>query len=58
MLLGDSALKRELFLRKCCVTDQNSKRVLLVDDEPGVLKVLRVFLELAGYTVFEAATAS
>ena len=33
-------------------------RILLVDDEPGIRKILRLFLEREGYTVFEAITAS
>jgi len=39
------------------MADKSSYRVLLVDDEPGIVKVLRMFLELAGYRVFEAANA-
>jgi len=39
------------------MADKNMYSVLLVDDEPGIVKVLRMFLELAGYRVFEAATA-
>jgi len=39
------------------MADKNSYSVLLVDDEPGIVKVLRMFLELAGYRVFEAANA-
>lgn len=35
-----------------------SNRVLLVDDEAGIRKILRMFLELEGYTVFEAVSAS
>jgi len=31
---------------------------LLVDDEPGIRKILRLFLELEGYIVFEAITAN
>jgi DNA-binding response OmpR family regulator len=33
-------------------------RILLVDDEPGIRKILRLFFELEGYTVFEAITAA
>ncbi len=33
-------------------------RILLVDDEPGIRKILRLFLELEGFTVFEAINAS
>jgi DNA-binding response OmpR family regulator len=40
------------------LTKQNPFRVLLVDDEPGIRKILRLFLELEGYTVFEAITAN
>lgn len=40
------------------VTDQNSYRILLVDDEPGIRKILRLFLELEGFEVFEAITAN
>ena len=31
---------------------------MLVDDEPGIRKILRLFLELEGYLVFEAITAN
>jgi Response regulator containing a CheY-like receiver domain and an HD-GYP domain len=37
---------------------KNQFRVLLVDDEPGIRKILRLFLELEGYLVFEAITAN
>jgi len=37
---------------------KESYRVLLVDDEPGIRKILRLFLELEGLTVFEAITAN
>jgi two-component system alkaline phosphatase synthesis response regulator PhoP len=40
------------------LTNQNPYRILLVDDEPGIRKILRLFLELEGYTVFEAITAN
>ena len=40
------------------MTKQNPFRILLVDDEPGIRKILRLFLELEGYTVFEAITAN
>jgi DNA-binding response OmpR family regulator len=33
-------------------------KILLVDDEPGIRKILRLFLELEDYTVFEAVTAN
>ena len=46
------------FSGKSRVTNQNSYRILLVDDEPGIRKILRLFLELEGYTVFEAITAN
>jgi CheY-like chemotaxis protein len=45
-------------LDKCIVAKQNPYRILLVDDEPGIRKILRLFLELEGYTVFEAITAN
>ena len=32
-------------------------RILIVDDEAGIRKILRLFLELEGYTVFEAVSA-
>jgi two-component system alkaline phosphatase synthesis response regulator PhoP len=40
------------------VVKQNPYRILLVDDEPGIRKILRLFLELEGYMVFEAITAN
>jgi CheY-like chemotaxis protein len=33
-------------------------RIVLVDDEPGIRKILRLFLEMEGYSVYEAITAS
>lgn len=33
-------------------------RILLVDDEPGIRKILRLFLEVEGFSVYEAITAS
>jgi DNA-binding response OmpR family regulator len=35
-----------------------SHRILLVDDEPGIRKILRLFLEMDGYSVYEAGSAS
>ena len=40
------------------VNSKNQFRILLVDDEPGIRKILRLFLELEGYMVFEAITAN
>jgi DNA-binding response OmpR family regulator len=40
------------------VAAKNPFRILLVDDEPGIRKILRLFLELEGYSVFEAITAN
>jgi DNA-binding response OmpR family regulator len=41
------------------MTTANTKfRILLVDDEPGIRKILRLFLELEEYVVFEAITAN
>lgn len=40
------------------MTDQKPFRILLVDDEPGIRKILRLFLELEGFSVFEAITAN
>ncbi|MBD3390805.1 MAG: response regulator [Chitinivibrionales bacterium] len=37
---------------------QTPFRILLVDDEAGIRKILRLFLELEGFTVFEAVTAN
>jgi len=37
---------------------QTPFRILLVDDEAGIRKILRLFLELEGFTVLEAVTAS
>jgi DNA-binding NtrC family response regulator len=34
-----------------------NKRILLVDDEPEILAIFRIFLESAGYYVESAATA-
>jgi two-component system alkaline phosphatase synthesis response regulator PhoP len=36
----------------------NPYRVLLVDDESGIRKILRLFLEMEGFCVFEAITAN
>ncbi len=40
------------------VANQKPFRILLVDDEPGIRKILRLFLELEGFSVFEAITAN
>ena len=40
------------------MTQKSAHRVLLVDDEPGIRKILRLFLELEGYSVLEAVTAN
>lgn len=40
------------------MTNQKPYKVLLVDDEPGIRKILRLFLELEGYSVYEAVTAT
>ena len=37
---------------------QQPYRILIVDDEPGIRKILRLFLEVEGYSVYEAITAS
>jgi len=37
---------------------QKPYRVLIVDDEAGIRKILRLFLEIEGYSVYEAITAS
>jgi DNA-binding response OmpR family regulator len=37
---------------------QKPYRILLVDDEPGIRKILRLFLEVDGFSVYEAVTAS
>jgi CheY-like chemotaxis protein len=36
---------------------QKPFRILLVDDEPGIRKILRLFLEMDGYSVYEASSA-
>lgn len=36
----------------------NPFRILLVDDEAGIRKILRLFLELEGFSVLEAVTAN
>ena len=40
------------------MTNQKPFRILLVDDEPGIRKILRLFLELEGFSVYEAITAN
>jgi DNA-binding response OmpR family regulator len=40
------------------VANQKPYRILLVDDEPGIRKILRLFLELEGFSVYEAITAN
>ena len=40
------------------IMQQKPYRILLVDDEPGIRKILRLFLEVEGYSVYEAITAS
>jgi CheY-like chemotaxis protein len=37
---------------------QKPYRILIVDDEAGIRKILRLFLEVEGYSVYEAITAS
>jgi len=37
---------------------QKPYRILIVDDEPGIRKILRLFLEVEGYSVYEAITAT
>jgi len=38
-------------------SSKSKYRILLVDDEPGIRKILRLFFELEGYQVSEAITA-
>jgi len=40
------------------VKEQNSKKILLVDDESGIRKILRLFLELENFEVLEAVSAA
>lgn len=40
------------------MANQKPFRVLLVDDEPGIRKILRLFLELEGFSVYEAVSAN
>ena len=40
------------------MTQQKPYRILIVDDEPGIRKILRLFLEVEGYSVYEAITAT
>ncbi|MBD3422744.1 MAG: response regulator [Chitinivibrionales bacterium] len=40
------------------ISMQKPYRILLVDDEPGIRKILRLFLELEGFQIFEAITAN
>ena len=37
---------------------KESYRILLVDDESGIRNILRLFLELEGFAVFEAVSAN
>jgi CheY-like chemotaxis protein len=37
---------------------QKPYRILIVDDEAGIRKILRLFLEVEGYSVYEAITAN
>ena len=46
------------FIGHLTVTNQKPFRILLVDDEPGIRKILRLFLELEGFSVYEAITAN
>ncbi len=57
-LRGSTPYCWTLFFWISHVTDQNLYRILLVDDEPGIRKILRLFLELEGFEVFEAITAN
>ena len=40
------------------IMKQKPYRILLVDDEPGIRKILRLFFEVEGFSVYEAITAS
>lgn len=40
------------------MTKNKSYRILLVDDEPGIRKILRLFLEIEGFSVLEAINAT
>ncbi|OGS37191.1 MAG: hypothetical protein A2293_11695 [Elusimicrobia bacterium RIFOXYB2_FULL_49_7] len=37
--------------------DIKGKKVLLVDDETGIRRILRIFLEVEGFLVYEASNA-
>ena len=37
---------------------EESYKILIVDDEAGIRKILRLFLEIEGFTVLEAVSAS
>ena len=39
------------------MADKERKRVLLVDDEAGIRRILKLFLEVEGFDVFEAENA-
>jgi two-component system alkaline phosphatase synthesis response regulator PhoP len=56
ILLRIPALGKTPTERNC--VSQGPHRILLVDDEAGIRKILRLFLELEGYNVFEAVTAN
>ncbi len=45
-------------LQEITMNDHKGKKILLVDDEPGIRKILRLFLELDGFEVYEAVTAN
>ena len=55
---GQCSVSIPFFHGLLTVNTKKPFRILLVDDEPGIRKILRLFLELEGFTVFEAINAS
>jgi len=56
ILIAKSLLKRKIVCRGECMstTDSSPYRILVVDDEPHIVQILKFTLEKAGYQVFTA----